>query len=309
MDSERPSQDALDAVLDAALDELDDEEESTKESVGDPVPISSPPAADKTNKKSAEAVTATPVTAAGNLNGPDLLDMGALDDIIKQLVATGEGDNDAALNALMHQMQSQLVSELQQADTPTPTCSTGSGVKASPPEQGAKEGDVEKTVSKLLEDMASQDTAEGSSVEEDAILNEMMKEFEKMGGQFNSDDVVDGMMQQLLSKDLMYEPMKQVAEKFPAWLEENKETLSEEEYKQRSKQYQCFQQLIHVYEVEPDNTVKLMELMQQVQEFGQPPPEIIKDIAPGLELDADGVPRLDTMGGMPFNGDEECRVM
>jgi hypothetical protein len=41
--------------------------------------------------------------------------------------------------------------------------------------------------------------------------------------------------------------------------------------------------------------------------YGQPPAEIIKDIAPDLELDEDGVPKLDTMGG--FGDNEECVLM
>ena len=34
----------------------------------------------------------------------------------------------------------------------------------------------------------------------------------------------------------------------------------------RSKQYVCFQKLIYVYETEPENVEKLMQLMQDVQE-------------------------------------------
>jgi hypothetical protein len=41
--------------------------------------------------------------------------------------------------------------------------------------------------------------------------------------------------------------------------------------------------------------------------YGQPPEEIIKDIAPGLELDEDGVPKIDAMGF--FGDNEECVVM
>jgi len=51
-----------------------------------------------------------------------------------------------------------------------------------------------------------------------------------------------------------------------------------------------------------------MELMQEVQEFGQPPREIIQEIAPGLELDANGLPKLEG-SGLPFGTNEECRVM
>ena len=34
--------------------------------------------------------------------------------------------------------------------------------------------------------------------------------------------VIDGVMKQLLSRDLMYEPTKQICEKFPEWLATNK---------------------------------------------------------------------------------------
>jgi hypothetical protein len=50
---------------------------------------------------------------------------------------------------------------------------------------------------------------------------------------------------------------------------------------------------------------RLMTLMQDVQEYGQPPMEIIQEIAPGLELDQDtGMPKLN-------NGsrNDECRIM
>ena len=47
------------------------------------------------------------------------------------------------------------------------------------------------------------------------------------------------------------------------------------------KQYQYFQQIIAIYESEPDNYARLSELMQEMQETGQPPSEIVKDLAPG----------------------------
>ena len=66
---------------------------------------------------------------------------------------------------------------------------------------------------------------------------------------------------------------------------------------------------MHVYETDPENTPKLMMLMQAVQEFGQPPTEIIQEIAPGLELDDEGMPKLNA-SGLPFPGnDEDCRIM
>ena len=37
-------------------------------------------------------------------------------------------------------------------------------------------------------------------------------------------------MKQLLAKEVMYEPMKQINEKFPEWLSENEEQLPKEDY-------------------------------------------------------------------------------
>ena len=62
------------------------------------------------------------------------------------------------------------------------------------------------------------------------MMESMMKELSAFGASGDADDVVDGMMRQLLSKELMYEPMKQVCDRFPAWLAASKAHLSEEEY-------------------------------------------------------------------------------
>lgn len=48
-----------------------------------------------------------------------------------------------------------------------------------------------------------------------------------------------------------------------------------------------------------------MTLMQDIQEYGQPPDDIIKKIAPGLEFDTEGMPVLNP-GGIPG---EECAIM
>ena len=42
-------------------------------------------------------------------------------------------------------------------------------------------------------------------------MNNMIAEFERLGEKEDFQVAIDGMMRQLLSKDLMYEPMKQVS--------------------------------------------------------------------------------------------------
>ena len=67
-------------------------------------------------------------------------------------------------------------------------------------------------------------------------------------------------------------------------------------------QYQYFQRIVNVYETDPENYAKLTELMQDVQEYGQPPSEIIQELAPGLQFDSEGMPILNddgTSAGVP----------
>ena len=57
-----------------------------------------------------------------------------------------------------------------------------------------------------------------------------------------------------------------------------------------------------VYETEPSNFGKLAAFMQELQDYGMPPAELVKEVAPGLELTADGMPVLPNImagGGMP----------
>ncbi|RYG55019.1 hypothetical protein EON66_06295 [archaeon] len=112
------------------------------------------------------------------------------------------------------------------------------------------------------------------------------------------------------------------------------------------KMYQCFQQLVMTFETDPDNFPRLTALMQtvrhargltkrraartracplctcavvgvtlmQLQEYGNVPPEIIADLAPGLELTPDGMPVLPNMGAggmpnMPSMAPGACSIM
>ncbi|CAI5730459.1 unnamed protein product [Peronospora destructor] len=169
-----------------------------------------------------------------------------------------------------------------------------------------------ENIEQLLEDMEGVGTKQVEAMGDD-MVSEMMKKFEEMGEKNDFQDLVDGMMQQLLAKDVMYDPMKQICDRYPEWLDEKKPLLSKEDYERYGKQYQYFQQIVAIYESEPDNYARLSELMQEMQETGQPPSEIVKDLAPGLQFDDEGMPIMPNMGpGLPFGGvgdKEQCSVM
>ena len=133
-----------------------------------------------------------------------------------------------------------------------------------------------KMMSEASSDMEGMDTAAAEQMGED-IMKKMMGEFEKLGEKQDFQEIIDGMMRQLLSKEVMYEPMKEITKKFPKWLAENEDSLAKEDYERFGKMYQYFQKIVAVYESEPNNYTRLMELMQDMQECGQPPAEIVRN--------------------------------
>lgn len=253
MDQEQESserkREEMNAILDAALDELVDDEtgENTTAAAKTTPPPTTQPHEDK--KK--------PPSQPKPVFGPELppnFDIGSFDDVMSKMFEGGDGsDPEAALDSFMQQLQSQLVSEMNKMDSSSSSSNRQQGDSstaksdadakeasaAAAAQPSSNETNVDRTISKLLNDMATANNVGGENdigtEEEDAIFKDMMKEFEKMGNGggsgFDQDAIVDGMMQQLLSKEIMYEPMKQVTERFPSWLEENKDTLPEEEYK------------------------------------------------------------------------------
>ena len=130
-----------------------------------------------------------------------------------------------------------------------PSAKKKSGASSTPEANGngsssSTEADVDRAVQRLLSDMAKAGTDDDDAIPDldalmkggnmeamgEEMMESMMKELSAFGASGDADDVVDGMMRQLLSKELMYEPMKQVCDRFPAWLAASKAHLSEEEY-------------------------------------------------------------------------------
>ena len=114
--------------------------------------------------------------------------------------------------------------------------------------------------------------------------------------------MMEGMMQSLLSKELLYTPMKDIAEKFPDWLADNRNKISEEEYIKYNKQFELTKKICFLYEEEKDSDTsqkkkkrfdKVMALMQEMQNLGHPPKELVGEssspmepgaIPPGMDL-------------------------
>ncbi|KAF9186643.1 Peroxisome chaperone and import receptor [Haplosporangium sp. Z 767] len=169
---------------------------------------------------------------------------------------------------------------------------SGPGVSAASTSSGGAKSfqdRVAKTMDKL-KDSSEQVDSQVAENSEEALMAEMMKQMEGMseGGDFQN--VLDGMMEQLMSKDILYEPMLDLKNKYPQWLEENKDKISSVEYIRYEKQYGYVKQVVECFE-QPDfddkdksQSKNVIELMQGIQDCGQPPAGILSELAPGLEI-------------------------
>ncbi|XP_071686714.1 peroxisome biogenesis protein 19-2-like isoform X2 [Rutidosis leptorrhynchoides] len=123
---------------------------------------------------------------------------------------------------------------------------------------------------------------------DDKMMEDLVKQFEELAKSQDMESIVETMMQQLLSKEVLHEPMKEIGERYPKWLEENKSKLSQEECNRYFHQYELIRELNIVYDTEPGNFNKIIELMQKMQECGQPPNDIVKELAPDFDISALG---------------------
>lgn len=127
--------------------------------------------------------------------------------------------------------------------------------------------------------------------ESDDFLAEMLKQMSGTLGSGNANDedlskMLLGIMEQLTNKEILYEPMKELAEKFPPWLEKNEGTgkATEEELKRYKEQARLVQDIVERFDAptySDDNTADREFIVDRMQKVGIP-----KD--PYHELSADG---------------------
>lgn len=86
------------------------------------------------------------------------------------------------------------------------------------------------------------------------------------------------LMQNLLSKELLYPALKDLSPKFDEWLTKNEPKLSKAEKKRFRKQRDIINEIITTFDDEniedQDRFVKNLELMEQMQSLGAPPEEL-----------------------------------
>ncbi|KAI6653236.1 Peroxisomal biogenesis factor 19 [Oopsacas minuta] len=111
--------------------------------------------------------------------------------------------------------------------------------------------------------------------------------------------MVKDLMGDLLSQEVLYEPMKELCEQFPKYLDE--EELGSEDRQRYSRQFVVMQEVCREYETESkqdsqhskqDRQNRILGLVQELQELGNPPPGLVN--APALP-DLSQIPQNDNL--------------
>jgi len=94
--------------------------------------------------------------------------------------------------------------------------------------------------------------------------------------------MMENLMKTMLSKEMLYPPMKEMSDRYPEWLQKNSSSLSEKDKENYENQLRCLKSICKEYESEPltedDKSKrfhKIMGLIDSMQGFGTPPADLI----------------------------------
>ena len=135
---------------------------------------------------------------------------------------------------------------------------------------------IEKTMERMQASGESASAAAATSSQDD-MLAQMLKDLESGNfpamdgdqGDFNS--MLMGMMEQLVNKDILYEPMKELHDNFPEWLEKNKDSTSKQDLERYHTQQSVVKDIVERFEKKDFNDDNkedreyIVDKMQQVR--------------------------------------------
>ncbi|KAJ1725112.1 Peroxisome chaperone and import receptor [Coemansia erecta] len=155
---------------------------------------------------------------------------------------------------------------------------------------------IKATMSKLKE---SADKAENTSggagglgaLGDLGMMDDLLRQMDDMGDDAQLDSLVDDVIGQLMSKEVLNQPLKDLDDAYPDYLQKNKDKLSKADYERYEKQHSYIKQILALFDEKSGDSVndpRVATLMQEMQDCGQPPAELLKVLAPDMELNEKG---------------------
>lgn len=165
--------------------------------------------------------------------------------------------------------------------------------------------DTMERLKKSGETIDEQLKSDPSSSNPDDMLSQLLAGLgDGQGGDVDMSKLLTDMLEQLSSKEVLYEPIKDLNTKFPEFLEENKGKISDEDHTRFSKQYDITKEILAVFEspqFDNESTEKreqVNSLLESLQELGNPPKDLVGDENDFPGLGGGGA------GGLDFNAND-----
>ncbi|KAJ2723053.1 Peroxisome chaperone and import receptor [Coemansia sp. Benny D115] len=223
--------------------------------------------------------------------------------LLKDSSALGaDGKDDGDMQKTLEHLLKQLGTMQADVAATEPSAAPASAPAAAPAlaKDASFQDKIKATMDKLKE---SADQAEGSAGEglgDMGMMDELLRQMDSMGDDAQLDSLVDDVIGQLMSKDVLHQPLKDLDDAYPKYLEAHKDTLPSDEYARYAKQHTYIKQILRLFDEEPGDAAsdpRIAQLMQEMQDCGQPPAELLKVLAPDMELDERGQPKEPELPG------------
>ncbi|TWU72195.1 Peroxisome chaperone and import receptor [Metarhizium rileyi] len=200
------------------------------------------------------------------------------------------------------EMQQQFEDMFKQMATAPGDAAPGTGAEGAPSAKAgapdaAADASFQETIRRTMERMQAsgdQATAAAATSSGDDFMSELLKQMSS--GDFNGEGseeefskMLMGMMEQLTNKDILYEPMKELDDKFPDWFEKNKASTPAEDLKRYEEQRGLVREIVAKFEersYSDSNAADreyIVDRMQKMQAAGSPPSDLVGDMASAQE--------------------------
>lgn len=331
----------LNAILDAALDQFDEPAVNRAPTTNAaPVTTASPPPAAAVESP-APVSAAAPDAAAPPAAGPDAASIAAFEAFLQAMsspaaVAGGADGSDPSGAGDLASMKREMDQMLQTMSgmSVQPNAAGGGAAAASDASAAANSAATPAAASasadpiadalRMISDGARSMPAGAApaagfdDANMEAMFAKLMADMGGAGGlgadgsagsDASLDAMVEQMMGSMLSKDHLYEPMKAIAAKYPEYIREHESTLTALELTNYRAQQSCFERIVSLFELDPPPTMRIMEAMNEMQQYGTPPKDIVGDFTgfdpaqsmpggmPGMGVP--GMPGMPGLAGMP----------
>lgn len=279
-----PDEDDLDD-----LDEFLDDFAAGKSDGKQPAPPPAPVAA-------AEKTTAAPAPSASVEDDDALLDDELAKELEKGMASFFGGlEGSPEMQKEFQDMFKKIAEATTDVDDETASAAATAGVSsAAGPTSDASFQDTIRRTMERMKTSENKTTEDLSKDEGQDMLNDLMGLLGNgaLGGEGGTDDLnkmLLGMMEQLTNKDILYEPMKELHDQFPGWLEANGSKCAADDLKRYEEQRVIVADIVAKFDEpsysdsNPAHREYIVEKMQKMQAAGSPPPDLVGDLQSAQE--------------------------